>query len=84
MGFCGRKLTQKNLIKNTSTQALNNTTTLRKKKWKEIIDAGTSTERKDFCLKKKFHLVFYTKPSAKPVLTLDSVTSDNLSTQRSP
>lgn len=83
MGFCCRKLTNKNLLKNTSTQALNNTTTLRKK-WKEIIDAGTSTERKDFCLKKEFDLVFYTKPSAKPVLTLDSVTSDNYSTPRSP
>lgn len=60
---------------------------LKKKKWKEIIDVGTGTERKDFRLKEEFDLVFGTKPSANPVLTLDStanITSDNPSPPRSP
>lgn len=61
----------------SSTQALNKYNNL-KKKWKEIIDAGTGTERKDFRLKEEFDLAFGTKPSAKPLLTLDSTT--NIST----
>ncbi|XP_062598586.1 uncharacterized protein LOC134260015 [Saccostrea cucullata] len=68
------------------TQALNKYNNL-KKRWKEIIDAGTGTERKDFRLKEEFDLVFGTKPSAKPCTTLDSsslITSDDPSPEESP
>lgn len=81
-----KELSQTFKTKITSTQALNKYNNL-KKKWKEIIDAGTGTERKDFRLKEEFDLVFGTKPSSKPVLTLDStanITNDNPSPPRSP
>jgi hypothetical protein len=63
-------------------QALNKYNNL-KKRWKEIVDAGTGTERKDFRLSEEFDLVFGTKPSTRPFATLDSVSSNSPSSPKS-
>jgi hypothetical protein len=66
----------------SGTQALNKYNNL-KKRWKEIVDAGTGTERKDFRLREEFDLVFGTKPSTRPFATLDSVSSNSPSSPKS-
>lgn len=68
-----RDLTNTFHIKITPTQALNKYNNL-KKRWKEIIDSGTGTERKYFRLKEEFDLMYGTKQSSKPSFTMDSIT----------
>lgn len=68
-----RDLTNTFHIKITPTQALNKYNNL-KKRWKEIIDSGTGTERKYFRLKDEFDLMHGTKQSSKPSFTMDSIT----------
>ncbi|XP_061190308.1 uncharacterized protein LOC133198197 [Saccostrea echinata] len=44
-----------------------------KKRWKEIIDAPTGTERKHFRQKEQFDEMYGTKESTKPTVTLDTL-----------
>ncbi|XP_062596161.1 uncharacterized protein LOC134257579 [Saccostrea cucullata] len=62
-------------VKITPTQAINKYNNL-KKRWKEIIDSGTGTERKYFRLKEDFDLMYGTRQSTKPAFTIDSSSSD--------
>lgn len=58
----------------TSTQAMNKYFSL-KKKWKEVVDAGTGTEAKFFRQKNDFDQLYGTKASTKPQFLLDSTKS---------
>ncbi|XP_062577538.1 spore germination protein 270-11-like [Saccostrea cucullata] len=64
-------------VKITPTQAINKYNNL-KKRWKEIIDSGTGTERKYFRLKEDFDLMYGTRQSTKPAFTIDSSSSDSI------
>lgn len=69
-------------MKITPTQALNKYNNL-KKRWKEIIDSGTGTERKYFRLKEEFDLMYGTKQSSKPSFIMDSITGSTCNSSES-
>lgn len=43
------------------------------KRWKEVFDAVTGTEKKYFRQKEEFDLMYGTKQSSKPYFTIDSI-----------
>lgn len=56
----------------TPTQAANKYNSL-KKRWKEVRDSGTGTERKHFRQKEAFDVMFGTKASTKPSFIVDTL-----------
>ncbi|XP_055997143.1 uncharacterized protein LOC125646359 [Ostrea edulis] len=69
-------------MKITPTQALNKYNNL-KKRWKEIIDSGTGTERKYFRLKEEFDLMYGAKQSSKPSFIMNSITGSTCNSSES-
>lgn len=56
----------------TPNQAMNKYYSL-KKRWKEVVDAPTGTERKYFRQKEQFDEIYGTRESTKPTITLDTL-----------
>lgn len=56
----------------TLNQAMNKYYSL-KKRWKELIDAPTGTERTYFRQKEQFDEMYGTRESTKPTITLDTL-----------